>query len=211
MSFIRNIEIWKNQVPRVCNFDLQDYCNFGNIGNTCTENTGIPNTEDAFSTARATYDAWIKAVNEYVLASLSFYYEIGYDNPSIGINIPEDALNLNCNSQENFNAICDLYYNASGFVLMSIDFEIKRLQLENSLLLDSNPDKKTGVYSYTKTIPTSPTTTAPYTYSVDYTNYQTPSIDIYLEYRESLGIMLRQLKKIITATSNSSLSSFDIP
>ena len=142
MSFIRNIEIWKNQAPRVCNFDIQDYCNFGNVGNTCTEITLIPNTEDAFSTARATYNTWIKAVNEYVLASLSFYYEIGYDNPSIGVNIPEDALNLNCNSQENFNAICDLYYNASGFVLISIDFEIKRYQLENSLLLDSNPDKK---------------------------------------------------------------------
>jgi hypothetical protein len=85
------------------------------------------------------------------------------------------------------------------------------LQLENSLLPVSSIDKKTGVYSYTDTIPTSPTTTAPYTYTVDYTNYQTPSYNIYLEYRESLGIMLRQFKKILTATSNSSLTPFNIP
>jgi hypothetical protein len=43
MGFIRNFEIWNNQISRVCNFDMDDYCNLlGAVGNTCTENTTAP-------------------------------------------------------------------------------------------------------------------------------------------------------------------------
>lgn len=213
MGLIKNIEIWNNQRPRFCNFDVLDACYSGAAGNTCTGNTGPGNLDDGFTTARATFDAWLKAVNEYVIASLAFYYEVEYLDPSTGnIIIPETDLNLKCNTQENFNKLCALYFGSTGFVMMQIDFEIKRLQLENSLLSNSDPNKKTGVYTYTELMPTGPLSPpTSYTYSVDFTDYQSPDYNTYLQYRTSLGIMMRQLKKIITATSNSSLTPFEIP
>ena len=213
MGLIKNIEIWNNQRPRVCNFDVLDACYSGEIGNTCTGNTSPGNLEDSFSTARATFDSWAQAVNQYILASLSFYYEVEYIDPSTGnIIISGTDLNLNCNSQENFNKLCALFYGSTGFVMMQIDFKIKRAQLENSLLSSSDPNKKTGVHTYTEVIPTGPLSpTTNYTYSIDFTNYQSPDYNTYLQYRTSLGIMMRQLKKIITATSNSSLTPFEIP
>ena len=213
MSFIKNIQIWNNQRPRVCNFDILDYCNVGGIGNTCTGNTGTPNTEDGFTTARATYDAWIKSVNEYFLASVSFYYDIGFDDPSVSnIVIPEDLFNDKCNTQENYTKLCNLYYGPNGFIEQMYLFEIKRAQLENSLLADTDPNKKTGVYTGTVLRLVSPfAQPVPYTYSIDYTDYQTPEYSYYEEYREILGELMQRLKKIITATSNSSLTPFAIP
>lgn len=213
MGLIKNIEVWNNYRPYVCNFDIEDYCYSGSIGNTCTENTGTGSLEDNFITARSTYNAWTKSINEYVLASLAFYYEVEYSDPSTGnLVIPDTDLNLNCNSQENVNALCALYYGATGLVMMQIDFQIKRAQLENSLLSDSDPNKKTGTYTYTELIPTGPfSASVNYTYNIDFTNYQSPDYNTYLQYRTSLGIMMGQLKKIITATSNSSLTPFEIP
>jgi hypothetical protein len=214
MSFIKNIEIWNNHRPRVCNFDIEDYCNSGAMGNTCTEITGAPDTEDLFTTAKATSDAWLKAVNEYFLASVSFYYDPGFADSSVSsIVIPDGLLNEKCNPLSNYTELCDLYYSQpDGFIMKSIDFKIKRAQLENSLLPDSNPNKKTGTYSYTEIIPNAPFTAGvSYTYTIDFTNYQTPDYNNYIEYRTILGDMMQQLKKIMTATGNHSLTPFDIP
>lgn len=213
MSFIKNIQIWNNQIPRVCNFDILDYCYVGGIGNTCTGNTDVPDTEDGFSTARTSYNAWTKAVNQYFLASISFYYDIGFDDSSVSsIIIPDGFFNDKCNTQENYTKLCDLYYGPNGFIEQTYLFEIKRAQLQNSLLADTDPNKKTGVYTETVLRLVSPfAQPVPYTYSIDYTDYQTPEYSYYEEYREILGELMQRLKKIITATSNSSLTPFAIP
>jgi uncharacterized protein (TIGR02145 family) len=213
MSFIKNIELWNNQRPRVCDFDILDYCYVGGIGNTCTESTNAPNTEDSFLTARVTSDAWLKAVNEYFIASVSFYYDQGFNDSTVSsIVIPDGLLNEKCNPLSNYTELCALYYaQPDGFIMKSIDFKIKRAQLENSLLPDSDPNKKTGTYSYTESIPNSPFTAVPYTYTIDFTNYQTPDYDNYIEYRTILGDMMQQLKKIMTATGNHSFTPFTVP
>lgn len=214
MSFIKNIEIWNNQRPRICNFDLLDYCYSGAAGNTCTENTNAPNTEELFTIARATYDAWKKAVNEYFLASFAFYFDYAFDDPNVSnVVIAEGLLNEKCNPMVNLTAMCDLYYGRpNGLLMQMIDFQSKRMQLYNSLLADGHPDKKTGIESYTENVPLGPRMASElYTYTVDYTNYQTPSYDTYLEYRTIMGKMMQQLKKIMVATSNSSLTPFTIP
>jgi len=198
MSFIKNIEIWNNHRPRVCNFDIEEYCLIGAAGNTCTENTNIPENEDLYGTARATYDAWLAAVDNYFLASYNFYYDPGYQDPITGdIIIPEGLLNEK---------------QPDGFVIKSINFRSKREQIQNSLLPPGDPNKKTGIETNTISIPVGPNVPAqPYTYSIDFTNYQTPEYSHYLEYRTSLGDMMQQLKKIMTATGNHPLTPFDIP
>jgi len=214
MSFIKNIEIWNNHRPRVCNFDIEEYCLIGAAGNTCTENTNIPENEDLYGTARATYDAWLAAVDNYFLASYNFYYDPGYQDPITGdIIIPEGLLNEKCNSLSNLTTMCSLYYGQpDGFVIKSINFRSKREQIQNSLLPPGDPNKKTGIETNTISIPVGPNVPAqPYTYSIDFTNYQTPEYSHYLEYRTSLGDMMQQLKKIMTATGNHPLTPFDIP
>ena len=214
MSFIKNIEIWNNHRPRVCNFDIQDYCFDGSLGNTCTENTGIPETEYSFTTARATYEAWLKAVNEYFIASYAFYYDIEYIDPNTGdIIIPEGLINEKCNSLSNLTAMCDLYYGQpDGFIIKSINFRSKREQMQNSLLPTGDPNKKTGIETNTINIPVGPNVPdQPYTYTIDFTNYQTPEYSHYLEYRTVMGLMMQQLKKIMTATGNHPLTPFNIP
>ena len=204
MGFIRNFEIWNNQRPRICSFDIADYCNdYDAIGNTCTENTGAPDMStdaEMFTTARETHDAWTRAFNEYVLASLTFYFE-------------EYDFNDRCISLDEYNALCDLYYNQTdGFFMKDIAFISKRMQLANSFTPDGDPNKRTGIHSFTKIIYTQRNTPGiPYTYTVDFTNYQSPDYNHYLEYREVLGDLLQLAKKIMTATADHPLTPFEIP
>ena len=214
MSFIKNIEIWNNYRPRVCNFEIDDYCQIGAIGNTCTENTFIPQNEALFQSARQTFDAWSEAVDKYFLASYNFYYDVEYIDPITGdIIIPEGLLNEKCNSLSNLTTMCNLYYGQpDGFVIKSVNFRSKREQMHNSLLPSGDPNKKTGIQTYTINIPVGPNVPdQPYTYTIDFTNYQTPDYNHYLEYRTVMGVMMQQLKKIMTATGNHPLTPFDIP
>jgi len=211
MGLIKNIEIWNNQRPLVCNFDIFDYCTSGGIGNTCTDNTAYPNLEELSITATATSDAWFKAVNQYFEASLSFYMDTPYVTNTGQVIVPEDLFNDKCNTIANYNEICNMYYGQNGFIEKSLDFRIKRSQLINSLFADGDPAKLNGIHTYTLMLPNGISTAIPYTYTIDYTNYQTPNYDTYLEYRTVLGEMMQSIKQIIYVTSNSSLTSFDIP
>jgi len=218
MGFIRNFEIWNNQRPRVCSFDLDDYCtSWGNLGNTCTENTTAPDLgseSNSFTTSRATFDAWGKAVNEYFLASLAFYYDYAYQDPiTQEILIPDGLLNEKCNPRRNYNALCDLFYGyPHGFYYNMIAFRSIKMQINNSFMQDGDPDKRTGVHTFTELITTTPRT-APitYTYTVDFTNYQSPDYNHYLEYRTILGNLLQWYKKLMKATAGHPFTPFEIP
>ena len=213
MGFIKNIEVWQNHIPRVCNFDITDFCNYSAIGNTCTDNTALPDLTELFFTSNATHNAWLKAINEYFTGSISFYYDIEYIDPNSGaVIIPDGLYNEKCVPLTNFTALCDLYYGPTGFNEKNIDFIIKKAQIQNALRLNTDPDKKTGVYTYTINIPVAPfTPTQPYTYTVDFTDYQIFKYDMYLDYRNILGILMQQLKKIMTATADHPLTAFNIP
>jgi uncharacterized protein (TIGR02145 family) len=218
MGFIRNFEIWNNQIPRVCNFDIDDYCNYwGSIGNTCTENTTAPDMgsqSDPFTTSRATFDAWGKAVVEYFQASLAYYYDYSYEDPiTQEMIIPEGLLNEKCNSRSNFDKLCDLFYGyPHGFYYNMVAFRSINAQINNSFMQDGDPDKRTGVHTFTEPITTTPLTDPiPYTYTVDFTNYQSPDYNHYLEHRNILGNFLQWYKKLLKATAGHPLTPFEIP
>ena len=218
MGFIRNFEIWNNQRPKVCSFDIDDYCVYwGNIGNTCTENTTAPNMgydSDPFTTSRATFDAWGKAVVEYFTASLAFFYERSYKDPiTQEWIIPEGLINEKCNPRSNYDELCNLFYGyPNGFYYRMIAFRSIKAQINNSFIPNGDPAKLTGVYSFTELIMTAPRTyPIPYTYTVDFTNYQSPDYNHYLEYRTILGDFLQWYKKLMKATAGHPFTPFEIP
>lgn len=214
MSFIKNIDIWNNYIPRVCNYDTEDYCSWGAIGNTCTNNTQIPNTENIFTTARATSDAFIKDINNYIYSTIPYYYDIEYTDPITGVEIvPDGLLNDKCITVENYNALLNLYFGPNGLLhKYHYDFIPKRHQLANSLLADGDPEKLTGIVTYIARFEDEYRGGGvDHTISIDFTNYQTPSYDIYLEYRTVLGDFMQHVKNIMTASANHPLTKFEIP
>jgi len=217
MGFIKNIEIWNNQRPRVCSFDLDDYCYYyGAVGNTCTENTAAPDMTgngDMFTTANATHDVWAKAVIEYFTASIAFYREADYQDPVTGEIIIPQVLNERCIPRDEYNKLCNLFYNQTdGFYMKDIAFQAKKMQIRNSFKLNTDPNKLTGIHSFTQLIETSPQSTGIiYTYTVDFTDYQAPDYNHYLEYRTVLGDLMQLVKKLMTATADHPLTPFEIP
>jgi uncharacterized protein (TIGR02145 family) len=195
---------------------MDDYCNLlGAVGNTCTENTTAPfmgYDSDIFTISRATHDAWLKAVNEHFLASVAFYREPSYYKNGVFI-IPEGLYNEKCNPLSNYNAICDLFYNENdGFMAKRIAFQIKKQQIQNSFITNGSPEKLTGIHTYTVNLmgyPLAPDNTV--TYTVDYTDYQEPDYNHYLEHRAALGDMLQQLKKVMSALAGHPFTPFVNP
>jgi len=211
MGLLRNIEIWNNQRPRVCNFDLSDYCGEGSLGNTCTTNTTPINDIDwsnSQETARETRAAWLNAINLYVVATNAFFYEPAGCNTESTSCVPEQQ-NFKCNSAEQFQQLSDLYYGPEGFLEKYKTWQIKSQQWWNCLL--TAPDKQEGIQTYSQTMNSSPTTTYTWTYTVDYTNYQTPDQTKYLEYRNAMGDMMQSLKQLMTAGTGQPFTHFDIP
>jgi len=217
MGFIRNFEIWNNQRPKVCSFDIDDYCTlWGAVGNTCTENTTAPDMTgdgDMFTTSNATHDAWAKAVVEYFTASINFYREADYEDPDTGEIIIPQTLNERCILRDEYNELCNLFYNqTNGFFMKDIAFQAKKMQIANSFKLNSDPGKRTGVHSFTQNIETAPHSPGiQYTYTVDFTDYQSPDYNHYLEYRTVLGDLMQLVKKLMTATADHPLTPFEIP
>lgn len=212
MGFIRNFEIWNNQRPLVCGFDVVDYCDGGVIGNTCTENTtplyGI-DQDSNYSTARATRDAWLKAINEYALALFAFYYDDGWEDEGGGYptSFPIE-LNTRCITTEDYGKILDLYYGPTGFLEKYKLWQIANQKWWNCIL---NPvDKLTGVYNYSTTMPSSQTTSYTWNFSIDYTNYQTADKARYLEYRAAFDTMLASLKIFMHVAGKNPLTHYDI-
>jgi hypothetical protein len=68
MGFIRNIEVWNNQIPKVCDYDICDYINNNIIGTGTTEVSCVI-WEEMFGTATATKSAFMKALYDYILST----------------------------------------------------------------------------------------------------------------------------------------------
>jgi uncharacterized protein (TIGR02145 family) len=213
MGFIRNFEIWTNQRPRVCNFDIMDYIETGIIGNSCTENTRSLDSidwADSQTTANATHDAWLKAVNEYFLSALAFFYQSSYQNYQGHPNPIPDQDNFRCITPENYNKIIDLIYGPDGFWEKSFDFDVARLLWWNCLLDPGSPNKRTGTYSDTFRRPTGKYSYIDKPFTVDFANYQTPSYEKYLEFRSKMDPMLASLKIIMQTAFKHPLTDYEI-
>ena len=214
MGFIRNFEIWNNQRPRVCNFDVIDYCDGGVIGNSCTEIVTPVGSfiEDSNLIARATRDAWFKAINEYVLALNAFYFETGTGpNPPGGYPELFDQNNIKCITPTNYGKFLDLYYGPTGFIAKYKEW-LQAKQLWWNCLYDvGDPEKLTGIYTYTiSSFPTAPNQSQPWTYTIDYTNYQVATKARYLEYRVALDAMLAALKIFMQSGGKQPMTPYDI-
>ena len=211
MGFIRNFEIWNNQRPLICNFDILDYCSAGIIGNTCTENTtAIDNIdwEDSYSIARSTGNAWFQAVNEYTIATFANFYENASCNTEATSCIPDQQI-TKCTDADNFAKLTSLYYGPDGFIEKYKLWFIARQKWWNCVV---NPIYKlTGVHTYSETIPSYIDTVYTWDYSIDYTNYQTVDKIKYLEYRNAMGDMMQSLKQLMIAGLDHPFTKFDIP
>ena len=212
MGFIRNFEIWNNQRPLVCSYDVLDYCTAGVIGNTCTSNTTPINTidwEDSRGTADETSDAWLRAIYSWFLCLDSFYWEWGTDDPPSGGHpaIPTQ-FNSRCITPENYQRFLDLYYGEEGFLSKYKEWKIAKRKWWNCI---TNPIYKlTGVQNHSETLPSSNTTTYTWSYNIDYTDYQVATRSKYLEHRTTLDAMLAALKILMHIGGKQPLTHYDI-
>lgn len=215
MGFIRNFEIWNNQRPRVCNFDIIDYCDRGVIGNSCTENTTPLDTIDQvdnYLNAVSTHNAWILAVNKYVVALNAFYLETGTGpNPPGGYPQLFDQNNIKCITPVNYGKFLDLYYGPTGFIAKYKEWWEASLRWWNCLYPAGDlVNKKTGLETFYRTFPTAPNQTQPWTFTIDFTNYQVATKARYLEYRAALDAMLAALKIFMQSSGKQPMTPYDI-
>jgi uncharacterized protein (TIGR02145 family) len=215
MGFIRNFEIWNNQRPRVCNFDIIDYCDRGVIGNSCTENTTPLDTIDQvdnYLNAVSTHNAWILAVNKYVVALNAFYFETGTGpNPPGGYPQLFDQNNIKCITPVNYGKFLDLYYGPTGFIAKYKEWWEASLRWWNCLYPAGDlMNKKTGLQTFFRTFPTTPNQTQPWVFTIDFTNYQVATKARYLEYRAALDAMLAALKIFMQSSGKQPMTPYDI-
>lgn len=201
MSLLNNIEIWKNQKPRVCNFDLVDYCVNGLAGNNTTGKNGVDPfgyyyPDGFFVTARATADAYIKAVNEFILATMAYYTD---DEDYDGNPYPT------CVTEAQWNAMWDLINGPDGPNVKFMEMDIKRSLFFNSLMPSSQ--KRIDVDD-TRRIPyyvrpyEGPNDNILIPYSIDYKTLLYPTQQAYLECTKAVRDLNQSVKRIMKALNN---------
>jgi hypothetical protein len=204
MGFLLQYSIITKQRPRVCNFDLEDYCGNGSIGNTCTNDTEVPNVTDMLITADATRDAFIKSVDEYFLASLAFFKDIDACNYSVPFECIYNSENLSeCITPENYSYLFNLIYGPDGFFQnYYVNWIIEKSKWWNCLYPVGDVDKLNGVHTLSISIP-DPINPGSIIINVDvdYTNYQTTSPEKYMVFRNSMGEMMQALKRAMQIIS----------
>ena len=213
MGFIRNFEIWTNQRPRVCNFDVLDYVVAGVVGNNCTGN--VTSMEDidwegSITTARATGGAWLKSTHEYFLATHAFYIENEVDEGEYGMPYVPGGIITRCITTGEEARFRDLYFGPNGFIDKYKAWFLESMRWFNCL---TNPqNKQTGIISYVHDffplgyqVPS-----GNYTFTTDVTNYQTPTNEGYLSYREKLDDMLAALKIVMQKGMKHPMTHHDI-
>lgn len=216
MSLLLNIELWNNSRPRQAGFDIVDYCGAGDVGNTCTGDVWPGNRvatelDDLLSTANATHDAWLKAVNEWFLSTISFYYDIDICTYSNIVNEcvnHEGELMLKCITVEEFAKIIEAYYGEEGFIGKWKKWSILKQEWWNSLRISSDPYKLNGIQSYTQTINAPIGSVTTWTYTIDYTEWQSANNEKYLEYRNAMGDMMQSLKRLMQMCTGSSFETY---
>jgi len=213
MGFIRNFEIWNNQRPRVCNFDVMDYVVEGVIGNSCTGDIrdidDVP-WENSISTARATGGAWLKAIHQAFLATHAFYRENELDEGMYGTPYIPSGTITRCISLEEEQRYIDLFFGPNAFMDKYKAWFLESMRWFNCL--NDPAYKETGVISYVHNeFPLGyPIGAGNYTFTTDVTNYQTPTKEGYLSYREKLDAMLAALKIVMQKGMKHPMTHYDI-
>jgi hypothetical protein len=195
MGFLRLYEITHNQRPLVCSFDVIDYVTNTSIGTDCGTPDLIEDIDqtDNFSTARATRNVWMASVADFFTATFARYYQ------------DVDFMPL-CISQENFDTLIEKAYGTTGFFSKYKEWHQKSLLIWNTIIPALS--KQTGEVTDTYTLPTSPSTTEVWEYTIDYTDYQTLTRSIYQDYRTSMGEMMQSLKQFLIAANGDSFENY---
>jgi hypothetical protein len=203
MSLLKNIDIWKGIIPRVCNFDLEDYCLIGLVGNNTTGMNGVqPDNsffpDGLFTSARATADAYIKAVNEFILATMSHYTD-GEDDD--GNPYPT------CVTEAEWNAMWNLINGPDGPNIKFKEMDIKRSLFFNSLMPNSfkrtDVDNTRRIIYYVRPYE-GPNDNVLIPYSIDYSTLLYPTQQAYLECTKAVRDLNQSVKRIMKALNNDS-------
>lgn len=209
MSFIKNIQVWHNQIPRVCNFDYEDYTTSGWVGNNCRirtdpqDNYNYLCAEDIATTARADRNAYVLAWDRFFDSIYEFYFN--QENIPYGI---ARSQNNNCITPSQRQAFLDAYWGPTGLKQKIWDvLYIKQLQLFNAMYRDCSSDKKNGVQSVTAEWRNAYNETEnTVTYQVDFTNYQTMNYYILDEYETAFKNLMQEIKNTFVRLTNAPLT-----
>jgi len=209
MSFIKNIQLWKNEIPRVCSFDFEDYTTSGWVGNGCKvwenpdSNYNNLCMEDVATTARATRDAYFLSIERLFNSIYAFYF----NKENIPLGIPESE-NNNCITPAKRQAFLDAYWGPNGLKEKLFDvLFIKQPQIFNAMFPECSDEKRQGVQTYTinwKYTYGAPSVTR--TYTIDYTNYQTMSYPIMDAYDLALKNLIQEVKSTLIKLTNAPLN-----
>jgi hypothetical protein len=199
MSLLKNIDIWKGDRPRVCNFDLEDYCVSGYVGNNTTGLNGITTTgqwyldpEGLLLTAAATGDAYMKSIDEIVLATMAHYV----DNESTDGN-PFPG----CITEAEWNGIWDFLNGPAGPYLKHRDYVIQRNLFFNSLMPTRLKRTDIATYDYKINIRPyqGPNSTETIYFTVDYSTSLYPTLETYKNYTKSVRDLTQSVKRFLQA------------
>jgi len=208
MSFINNIDIWKGNRPRVCNFDLDAYCNNGYIGNNTTGLNGITTDgewyfgpDSLWSTARATAVVYMKTVDEFVLATIAHYN----DNESAELN-PFPG----CITEAEWNGIWDFLNGPDGPYVKHKDFTIQQALFFNSLMPTNlkRTDTVTTDYKINIRPYQGPNSIQTIYFTIDYSTSLYPTLERYKNYTKSLRDFVQSVKRVFQALNKDTFPIF---
>lgn len=209
MSFIKNINIWNNQIPRVCNFDYEDYVFTGWVGNNCNGryhagfNYDNLCFEDIVVSARAERNAYVFSLDRLFDSIYEFYFN--QDNPTYGITRSE---NNNCITPAQRQAFLNAYWGPTGLKQKLWDvLYIKQTQMFNAMFIDCSSEKKQGVQTlevdWRNAYDEAPILTS---YQVDFTNYQNMSYHILDDYELAFKNLMQEVKNTLIKLTNAPLT-----
>jgi hypothetical protein len=209
MSFIKNIQVWNNHIPRVCNFDYEDYTTSGWVGNNCRIRTNPEDNynnlciEDTATTARATRNAYVRALDELFDSIYEFYFN--QENTTYGIARSENNI---CITPAKRQAFLDAYWGPTGLKqkLWDVLF-IKQPQLFNAMTPACSNDKYNGIQERTESWRSAyDEPSNPVTYEIDFTNYQTMNYYILDEYQLAFKNLMQDVKNTLIKLTNAPLT-----
>lgn len=206
MSLLKNIDIWKGNIPRVCNFDLLDYCDLGVIGNNTTGLSGVQTNSSSYAdglylNARATRDAYQKALDEMVLALMGSYVDQeDYDgNP-----FPT------CITEEEWNNIWAFLNGPDGPYYKFRDFSIQQALFFNSLMPSNlkRTDTVTTMFKINIRPYEGPNSIVDIPFTIDYSTALYPTLQTYKNYTKSLRDYVQSFKRVFQALNNDTFPIF---
>ena len=205
MSLLKNIDIWKSNIPRVCNFDFIDYCVDGLIGNNTTGLNGIQSNqfdpEDILITAAATGDAYIRAIDSFILATMANYVD---DESYDGNPYPT------CITEAEWNGIWDFLNGPDGPYLKHRDYIIQRNLFFNSLMPTRLKRTDTATYQTRLNVRPyqGPNSIVDIPFTIDYSTALYPTLQTYKNYTKSVRDLTQSVKRVFQALNNDTFPIF---